>query len=122
MQKASLILDESKYNAKMNQVFSAGFSGNSTILSYQGSMIYAVGNNIVIDNSNKQILLRSHDNVVTTMAISPKRKLIVSGQVGSPGVKNYESPVLVWSISDGKLITNLSGLKEGVKKLLVSDD
>ena len=61
-------------------------------------MIYANGNNIVLDFGTNQTSLQKHDNIITSTVICPKRKWIVSGQLASPGNKNYESPVMIWSI------------------------
>ena len=86
-------------------------------------MIYSVGNNIVIDSLNKksQISLRGHDNRVTSIAAN-RSGLIASGQMSSPGNKNYDSPVFLWSFTSGKILGVLEGLKEGVKNVVFSDD
>lgn len=42
---------------------------------------------------------------------------MASGQLGSPGNKNYDSPVILWDINEKKGLGNLEGLKEGVKNL-----
>ena len=47
---------------------------------------------------------------------------MVSGQLGSPGNKNYDSPVILWNLASGKPIGHLEGLKEGVKNLHFSED
>ena len=43
--------------------------------------------------------------------------MMVSGQLGSPGNKNYDSPVMLWDMNMKKGLGNLEGLKEGVKSL-----
>ena len=48
--------------------------------------------------------------------------LIGSGQLGSPGNKNYDSPVFVWKLNMAKPVGYFEGLKEGVKALCFSEN
>lgn len=62
-----------------------------------------------------------HDNTVCSTCVS-NNSLIASGQIASPGSKNYDSPVLLWKIGSRDPIGKFFGLKEGVKALMFSKD
>lgn len=83
--------------------------------------IYGVGKNVIIDTNDNQMQLLGHDNTVSTICIS-NNLYIASGQLASPGSKNYDSQVLLWKIGTRDPIGRLSGLKEGVKALIFSND
>lgn len=100
-------------------IYYSGIS-SSNLLHHNNSLIYSTGNNIIIDSQHPKTL-KAHDNKVTVITIN-QSGLMVSGQLSSPGNKNYDSPVILWDIGTGKAIAHLEGLKEGVKNLFFSED
>lgn len=51
-----------------------------------------------------------------------KDGIVASGQLASPGNKNYESPVFTWKLTQSKPTGSYIGLKEGVKGLSFSEN
>lgn len=72
------------------------------------------------ENSN-QLQLIAHDATVSCLCVS-NNMLIASGQLASPGSKNYDSPIYLWKVGDINPMARYFGLKEGVKALLFSED
>ena len=120
MKSNTLHLNSNSLLSHIKPFFSSGIS-SPNLIHHNHSLIFSVGNNIVIDSLNSQHTLRGHDNSITCM-VGHESGLMVSGQFGSPGNKNYDSPVIVWDIEGKKGLGYLEGLKEGVKRLAFSEN
>lgn len=83
--------------------------------------MYACGKNVVLDyfDSNTQVQLIAHDAAASCTCVAGNG-LIASGQLASPGNKNYDSPIFLWKIGNHEPIGRFLGLKEGVKRVLFS--
>ena len=65
--------------------------------------------------------LVAHDANVSCTCVS-NSFVIASGQLASPGSKNYDSHVYLWVVGKMEPVGRLLGLKEGVKGLVFSED
>ena len=114
----------SSQRLNVQPIFVSSFSFHSQLAVYGNQLIYYAGNHLVVDPldpTQTQYTLRGHDNTVTALSVS-KSGLVASGQMGSPGNPNYNSPVMLWQLSQSKPVGILNGLKEGVKDLCFSED
>jgi WD40 repeat protein len=87
-----------------------------------GTLIYPVGNNLLLEKDKDVSFLKGHDNEITAVAVSNAGTFIVTGQLGSNHSKNYESPLFVWDIKSKQLIKQLPGLKDGIRSIVISKD
>lgn len=102
-------------------MFRAGFSSYSGFHALDKMFIYGAGKNVIIDTNDTQMQLLGHDNTVSCTCVSGNL-YIASGQLASPGSKNYDSQVLLWKVGTRDPIARLFGLKEGVKAIIFSND
>lgn len=102
-------------------MFRAGFSSNAGFHSKDKIFIYGAGRNVIIDTNDNQMQLVGHDSTVSCTCVS-NSLLVASGQLASPGNKNYDSQVILWKIGTRDPIGRLFGLKEGVKAIIFSND
>ena len=107
-----------------------GFSGkyNSTVIAHpQDDSIYikSMGSLVVvgdIDDVHKQLFLRGHDMVITSLAASPSGRFLASGQKGTVHFRGYAAPVFLWDLTTGERVSVLRGITEAVECLCFSDD
>ena len=122
MQPKTISLDPSRVRTDIHPLAVSGFSYQSGLLTYENSLIYSAGNHLIvdpIDPTQNQYSLKGHDNAITCLCLS-RDGSVASGQLGSPGSKNYDSPVFIWKLSMAKPQGFFEGMKEGVKNLIFS--
>ena len=107
MQANHINLPSNKLLSNARPLYLTGFSIEAGLCSLNNNLIYAAGNHLVVDpidqESQIQYTLKGHDNSITSICVN-RNGLIASGQLGSPGNKNYDSPVFVWKLSMAKPI------------------
>ena len=104
MQSNLASLGSSKVIGDMTPISISGFSLEAGLTTLQNNLIYGAGNHLIVDPldpSHTKYTLKGHDNVITSICVS-RDAVIASGQLGSPGNKNYDSPVFTWKLTMSK--------------------
>lgn len=92
-------------------MYRAGFNSGAGFSARDKIFVYACGKNIVLDHGNyDQSQLAAHDANVSCVTVS-NNMLIASGQLASPGSKNYDSHIYLWKVGDSNPLARYLGLK-----------
>lgn len=84
-----------------------------------------MGSLILIDNFTDlhgQVFLRSHDELVCALAVSPSGELLASGQLGTTHFKGNAAPIFLWQTQSRLRLSVLRGLVGRVTNIAFSDD
>lgn len=105
----------------MDFVAFRGFSSISTpclfVNPIDGRTIYPYAKNIIIEDQNKkQEFLRGHKHWITAIDMSPKGRMIASGE------NSRESDIIVWNYKTKQQLYNLSEHDNGITALNFSND